>query len=370
VGGSPDEMTSVQIVCPTASVGTFSTKSCGVNMSILRGVLMVGALIGATTSSPAPVAIPSILSARISEGHFQPGDYAWARGAFPGATPTQVADWSSVQAFVRSCRGLVPDDRRLELTKLGIKPPADYWRDYADDVCAETAIARSTTRGFATWESYQAAMREALPVYDALAFAAEQTRKSSPLKAGTLRDQLVSITAPDQILRVAMAWNSGGEGGKPRISPDAQRIVVTLLARPARAFDHANTLWLKEIVRESGWPKISVVGAVAASHAWMVAQHSDDDPAFQVYALKLMQPLLETGEVSRSDFALLYDRVMLPLTGRQKYGTQFTCKDGAWTPEPTEDAAKLDELRGSMGLSTLSEYKKQLIGLYGAKCED
>jgi len=102
----------------------------------------------------------------------------------------------------------------------------------------------------------------------------------------------------------------------------------------------------------------------------MVAQHSDDDPAFQVYALKLMQPLLETGEVSRSDFALLYDRVMLPLTGRQKYGTQFTCKDGAWTPEPTEDAAKLDELRGSMGLSTLSEYKKQLIGLYGAKCED
>ena len=339
-------------------------------MSMLRRVLIVGALMGATAATPPPVALPSILSTRIFDGHFQPGDYAWVRGAFPEATSTQVADWRSVQAFVQSCRGLVPADRRLELTKLGINPPADYWKGYADDVCAETAIAESTTRGFETWDKYQAAMREALPVYDALAFAAEQTRKSSPLKAGAIRDQLVSITASDQILRMGIAWNSGGEGEKPRISSSAQKIVVTLLARPARAFDHANTLLLKEIVRKSGWPKISAVGPVAASHAWMVAQHSDDDPAFQVYALKLMQPLLESGEVSRSDFALLYDRVMLPLTGRQKYGTQFTCRDGEWAPEPTDNLPKLDQLRASMGLSTINEYKKQLISLYGAKCED
>jgi hypothetical protein len=83
-----------------------------------------------------------------------------------------------------------------------------------------------------------------------------------------------------------------------------------------------------------------------------------------------MQPLAESGEVSRRDFALLYDRVMLPLTGRQKYATQFTCNGGEWVPEPTEDPFKLDELRASMDLIPLSEYKKQLIRIYGIKCEN
>ncbi len=41
-----------------------------------------------------------------------------------------------------------------------------------------------------------------------------------------------------------------------------------------------------------------------------------------------MEPLILSGEVSKGDYAYLYDRVMLKISGKQRYGTQAMCLDG------------------------------------------
>ncbi len=73
--------------------------------------------------------------------------------------------------------------------------------------------------------------------------------------------------------------------------------------------------------------------------------------------LRLMEPLVASKEVSPSNYAYLYDRIMLKLAGKQRYGTQFWCKDGP-NPEvrPLEQPDRIDELRAEMQLQPLAEY--------------
>jgi hypothetical protein len=94
------------------------------------------------------------------------------------------------------------------------------------------------------------------------------------------------------------------------------------------ARDHANTEWLKGIVAERGWPTISQVGEEAAFNAWLLVQHADHDPLFQLRSLRLMEPLVAQGEVTKQNYAYLYDRIMLKLAGKQRYATQVMCRDG------------------------------------------
>jgi len=98
--------------------------------------------------------------------------------------------------------------------------------------------------------------------------------------------------------------------------------------------DRANTNWLKQVVAEHGWPTYSLVGEDASRKAWLLAQHADHDPVFQLDVLGLMEPLVEAGEVNKTDYAYLYDRVMLKLIGTQLYATQVTCEDGKRIPRP------------------------------------
>jgi hypothetical protein len=42
-----------------------------------------------------------------------------------------------------------------------------------------------------------------------------------------------------------------------------------------------NLAWLKEVLAEVGWPGQSMVGEDGAHAAWLLAQHADQDPAFQ-----------------------------------------------------------------------------------------
>lgn len=69
-----------------------------------------------------------------------------------------------------------------------------------------------------------------------------------------------------------------------------------------------------------------------------------------------MEPLVAEGEVSKGNFAYLYDRIMLKLNGEQRYATQMSCRDGAYVPQPLEEAGRVDELRAEMELDPLSEY--------------
>ena len=55
-----------------------------------------------------------------------------------------------------------------------------------------------------------------------------------------------------------------------------------------RRIDTENTDRLRRILSQRGWPGKSLVGEQGAHDAWLIAQHADQDPAFQREALDLL----------------------------------------------------------------------------------
>lgn len=130
--------------------------------------------------------------------------------------------------------------------------------------------------------------------------------------------------------------------------------------------DFANTRWLKGVVAADGWPRRTMVGEAVAHSAWLLVQHADHDPSFQLRALRLMEPLLKTGEVDRADYAYLHDRIMLKIGGKQRYGTQVECRAGRYVPKPLEDEAAMETWRRDVGLNSFDEYGEQMMRGMGA----
>jgi hypothetical protein len=116
--------------------------------------------------------------------------------------------------------------------------------------------------------------------------------------------------------------------------------------------DAYNTHRLNEIMKSTGWPRISAVGKRAADAAALLALHADRNPQFQRQALALMQPLIETKEADPAQFAYLWDRTHSP----QRFGTQGGCVGSTWRPDELEDAAQVETRRAAMGMTPLSEY--------------
>lgn len=153
--------------------------------------------------------------------------------------------------------------------------------------------------------------------------------------------------------------------GAPELTPMGREIVRSRLWAAIAVRDDANTRWLKDVVARDGWPRISAVGERSANEAWLLVQHADHDPLFQLEALRLMEPLVAEKEVSSRNYAYLYDRVMLKLAGKQRYGTQFTCVDGKWAPQSLEDASAVDRFREEAGMETQAENTARMMEAYG-----
>jgi len=118
---------------------------------------------------------------------------------------------------------------------------------------------------------------------------------------------------------------------------------------------------LAEIIAELGWPGASLVGKDGANAAWLIVQHADHDVIFQRRCLHLMEPLVNTGDVSKTDFAYLTDRVLVNEGRRQIYGTQTERgPDGRYRPMPVDDENNLDRRRKSVGLGSERKYLRSL----------
>ena len=119
--------------------------------------------------------------------------------------------------------------------------------------------------------------------------------------------------------------------------------------------DADNLAWLKEVVAEVGWPGQSMVGEAGAHAAWLLAQHADQDPAFQRRCLELLTQAVASGEAAPAALAYLTDRVLLAEGKAQEYGTQFIGRESGWTPRRLRDPEHVDERRAAMSLGTLAE---------------
>ena len=117
---------------------------------------------------------------------------------------------------------------------------------------------------------------------------------------------------------------------------------------------------LAQIVAEHGWPTIGLVGRRGAQAAWLIVQHADDDPDFQLRMLPLVRAAAAAGEIAGSDAAYLEDRVLVNAGRPQRYGTQFQHPQGWPVPRPMDDPVLVvDARRAAKGMEPLAEYVRR-----------
>lgn len=121
----------------------------------------------------------------------------------------------------------------------------------------------------------------------------------------------------------------------------------------------ANMLELKNIIRKYGWPTISLVGHKASRNAWLIAQHSRHDAAFQKRCLKLLNSIYRRNpkDIDKQNIAFLTDTILVSEGKKQTFGTQFyTNRKGVFELRSTKDIKNIDERREKYGIPPLSEY--------------
>ena len=328
-----------------------------------RFALLAIAFLAVAAAMPPP---PAPLQPYIKDGRFDPGDYGWMRGRFADASAADKTAMAETRRWIDACFVAGKAETRAELLAMGIADPKLERIDFREGLCAQVAMMPYPVDE-TSFAAFQHALATARPVADTYLLAVRVAEQSSLIHRETLRGALLARPLGEQMLRKAMSWGEGELKQAPPLGPTEKAILVARIGIVATELDRANTAWLKDLVARQGWPRISEVGEPAAQQAWLLVQHADADPAFQLKALRLMEPLIKAGEVSKQNYAYLYDRIMLKLTGRQRYATQTTCSGGNRKPLPLEDDAALPRLRSEAGLEPLTDYMA-LLDRAGGPC--
>lgn len=117
-----------------------------------------------------------------------------------------------------------------------------------------------------------------------------------------------------------------------------------------------NCVVVKKYFNENSFPGIKENGKDTALQFWAIVQHSDHDIKFQEKVLKAMSKELKKNNVSRRNYAYLFDRVLKNKGEKQLYGTQVSWETGLPTSYPLKYPEKVDQMRKEMGLEPISEY--------------
>jgi hypothetical protein len=164
-----------------------------------------------------------------------------------------------------------------------------------------------------------------------------------------LRNELIEMARIDQSVRKENAF----------VETDDIHDHEAMMHEQIKQIDNKNTGRLKEIVNKHGWPDYKLVGRDGSHAAWLVLQHSED-LQFQKHCLVLIEDAMRKGQVSKSNYAYLLDRILIREGKKQVYGTQFQIDGNIMVPFSIENEENVDERRKTMGLPCLEEYRKQL----------
>lgn len=282
-------------------------------------------------------------------------DPAAARSFDYMALKAEGADLKSLSDAVYR-RGLVDRDQRRCLTEAetilqtelaAAAEATDRGTLEADRAAADAAWAR--------WITFGEAVMEGQPVADPpFSYVADRVRGMEDATDPRVRE-LLRRAARDQLLR--HGWSVGDQVWPEAPTPGARSRFNNALGAQACEIDSGNTDWLKADVAANGWYRISVHGETASGAAWLMAQHADRDRPFQRHVLTLLEPLLETGDTSPSNYAYLYDRIAVGENRPQRYGSQGRCvAKGVWAPNDLEDSERVQALRDENDLGSLAEY--------------
>jgi hypothetical protein len=179
----------------------------------------------------------------------------------------------------------------------------------------------------------------------------EVVAESTDWKA--IAKQLEEMLDTDQMYRKKVS--EFGRQGVSGSAPAAEGESVQEWLEKQRAADKANQGKLKEIIAKHGWPPRSAVGPKASTAAWAVLQHAE--MSFQVEAAPLLRKAVASGEASKSQLALLEDRLLIRQNRPQLYGSQIN--GTGMTLYPIQDESALDQRRAEVGLEPICDYLKR-----------
>ncbi|MBF0864880.1 MAG: DUF6624 domain-containing protein [Gluconobacter potus] len=320
-------------------------------------MLFLLAGLGVFSAAPAAPA-PPVLAPFIHDGSFEPGDYGFVRGAFPGATAQQVADWKAIKAYGKACMQDAALIQDAELKKLGVAASVPEESGYQDHVCMQVNMADSVPDGMKSWEDFQRAMSRSLPYFQTYEIAVHDATKaleSDPAK-DTLEEQITAHVVPDQM------WRFSAESREKIIGLDAptRSALKSRLISAIINVDWGNSHWARHVLETQGWTSVLKAGHKPAKMLWTLVQHADVDPGFQVMALRQLEPLARSGQFPKQGYALLTDRVMLATTGKQHYGSQLSCQSHHYAPISLDaggdNPKTLDARRADMNLPPEATY--------------
>lgn len=123
-----------------------------------------------------------------------------------------------------------------------------------------------------------------------------------------------------------------------------------------KAVHQKNSLILRDIIKQIGYPTISKVGEKASGAAWLIIQHAISEPDFMINSYNLM--LNHQNDILPENIAYLYDRIQVYQSKPQKYGTQMISSD---TLFPVESSIDLNKYRREVGLPLLTDLQLQKI---------
>jgi hypothetical protein len=282
-------------------------------------------------------------------------DAAAARAFDYMALKATGADLKALSNAIYMRTRIGPDSRRplteaeailqTELAAAAEAPTAEVFE--ADRAAADAAWGR--------WIAFGEAVMAGQPVADPpFSYVADRVRMAEEATDPRIRE-LLRRAARDQLLR--RGWDVAEDVWMNAPTPGARSRFNSRLGQQAWEVDSDNTEWLKADVAANGWYRISVHGEAASSAAWLMAQHADRDRPFQRHVLTLLEPLVAEGEVSRSNYAYLYDRIAVGESRPQRYGSQGRCvARGVWAPNDLEDPEGVQALRDAFDMGSLAEY--------------
>ena len=323
--------------------------------------LLVSALMATTPSVPPP----PVLLPYISKGRFDPGDYRWLRGQFANASEADRNASKAIEDWKNRCTATSLAEVRTELAALGARPGESLTTIPARDPVCSAVSSSPWPLDLTDWDGFAHDVQVVRPIAQAYLSAVEKAEMIAAPHGPAIGDAINARSMGEQMLRFGFSWAAGSQPDSPVLTPRQRAILSSRIGIATIERDHANTEWLKAVVAAQGWPRRTSVGDGASGVAWLLTQHADADPPFQLRALRLMEPLVRSGEVDRKNYAYLYDRVMLKIVGRQRYATQMTCKAGRYVPQPLEAGVAVEAARREMGLGTLAEYEKQMVEVVG-----
>lgn len=323
-----------------------------------RVALAIFALVCLTASSPPKP--PPILDRYIHNDDVSISDFEWMRGAFPEASQSEKIEYNSIDDWLEECSVAARAKLFNDLQEMGIKNPKLDLISHSYPICDKFA-SKPTLDVFANFEEFSEAVTSTKQIFQTLVAATDLAEMIAGPTTTSLADELMHRPMSEQIYRNAISWTQLPKPVEriPTLTAQQKPVFLAMLISEIRKRDRANTAWMKEIVSLHEWPTFSLVGEDASRKAWLIVQHADHDPVFQLKVLRLMEPLVRQNEVSPKDYAYLYDRVMLKISGMQRYATQVNCAGGKRIPMPVEDEEKMPDYRRSVGLEPFEGYLSQ-----------